>query len=187
MKIERYTKEEAGMTGEEFFEEFRKHHKPQWAGSGACASVYVKGDVAYKVGPVRDNLAYLNFIEAVATLGTENKYLPKVYGVRIIGDYMIVALEKLRDDFEIEDLSKSVGISMYEAERIAYKLHLGEDVGVHTSSIKKKVFNEFVAALYVVAAAARKGGDTRLDMHSGNFMKRGNQIVITDPLVDEHI
>lgn len=64
---------------------------------------------------------------------------------------------------------------------------------IHNYGVEKDapefVDNELLAAAYIVAATTKspKSKGCRFDMHSGNFMLRGNQVVITDPLCDDHI
>jgi hypothetical protein len=195
MKIERYTIKQIGMSGKQFAQEFVKAHDLKFLGDGACATVYKGKDCVYKIGAVEDNRAYLAYIQTIAESGIQNPFLPKVFGVRIVGKSMIVALEELSDNFYAGDMEKQIGISHYDLETlckwIAYN-HNNEHqakIDEYSLNIKEGYRNELMAAAYIVAATTKSPNSKgcRFDMHSGNFMMRGNQIVITDPLCDNHI
>lgn len=195
MKIERYTLGQIGMSGAQFAHEFVKAHDLKFLGDGACATVYKGKDCVYKIGAVKDNQAYLAYIQTIAESGIQNPFLPKVFGVRIVDKNMIVALEELSDEFYAGDMTEKIGISHYELETlcewIAYN-HDGENqkrIDEYSLKIKEKFRNELMAAAYIVAATTKSPNckGCKFDMHSGNFMLRGNQVVITDPLCDNHI
>lgn len=195
MKIERYTTEQLGMSGEQFAHEFVKAHDLKFLGDGACATVYKGKDCVYKIGTVKDNQAYLAYIQTIAESGIQNPFLPKVFGVRIVGNYMIVALEELSDEFCSGDMKEQFGIGHHEFETLCsllahkHKDKFQSEIDKYASKIKGRFSNELMAAAYIVAATTKSPNSKgfRFDMHSGNFMMRGKQIVITDPLCDDHI
>ena len=195
MKIERYTREQLGMSGEQFTREFVNAHDLEFLGDGACATVYKGKDCVYKIGTVKDNQAYLAYIQTIAESGIQNPFLPKVFGVRIVAENVIVALEELSDEFYAGDMKEQIGIGHHELETlcewIAYN-HNNENqarIDEYSLKIKKKFRNELMAAAYIVAATTKSPNSKgcRFDMHAGNFMLRGQQVVITDPLCDDHI
>lgn len=195
MKIERYTREQLGMTGEQFVRKFVEAHDLKFLGDGACATVYKGKDCVYKIGTVKDNQAYLAYIQTIAESGIQNPFLPKVFGVRIVDKNMIVALEELSDEFYGGDMKEKIGISHHELETLCEWIAYDTDgdnqkrIDEYSLKIKEKFRNELMAAAYIVAATTKSPNSKgcRFDMHSGNFMLRGKQVVITDPLCDDHI
>lgn len=195
MKIERYTIEQIGMSGAQFVRAFVEAHNLRFLGDGACATVYKGKDCVYKIGTVKDNRAYLAYIQTIAESGIQNPFLPKVFGVRIVDGNVIVALEELSDEFYAGDMKEQIGIDHNELETLCEWIarDIGGDkqtyIAEYSLKIKEKFRNELLAAAYIVAATTKspKSKGCRFDMHSGNFMLRGNQVVITDPLCDDHI
>jgi hypothetical protein len=191
MKIERFKTPKGYESGADWFQEFKQAHGLKFLGDGACATVYKGEKCAYKVGAVKDNKAYLAYVEAIAEYGIDNPFLPKIYGARIIGDFMIVALEELVDEFYNSDLKEKNGVSIYDLEEDVDLLATGQP-SRNIGGTKGKDKHALKSAVYLIAALASKlGKNARLDMHSGNFMLRiagdKKQVVITDPVVDMHI
>lgn len=159
-------------------------------GFGSYGTVYGSrdSDVVYKIGDATDNEGYLAFIKVLAKQKTQNPYFPKIYGVRFIkgkeGDYwggsnkvFVVAMEKLkplpnkmREVCEI--FEEEVRTDCYSTNKRNADALLG---------IKRKVPKQLLEA-FDALRTAYKSGDCSWDLHSGNFMVRGKQVVCTDPL-----
>jgi hypothetical protein len=155
-------------------------------GSGSYGSVYgcKKSNVVYKIGDASDNEGYIAFIRVLSKQKKQNPFMPVIYGVRFIKDkdgdeYFVVAMEKLESlprrmydvtDWFEEQLTGHGGSSMRDAE-----LAVG---------VKRVVPKELSTALAILQTAYDKsrsyGADW--DLHEGNFMMRGKQVVCTDPL-----
>ena len=155
----------------------------RYLGSGIYGRVYgcKTNGLVYKTGEVDGNDGYLAYIKVLSKQNTHNPYLPKIYGVRFIkGDsgrgVFVVAMEKLselRDSSAVDWIRNAVG-----------------DGGRHSNEsarlwgVKGKTPRELDEAIKVLKKAHRKavsaGADW--DLHSGNIMQRGRQLVITDPL-----
>lgn len=154
-------------------------------GSGLYGTVYgcKDRDVVYKIGEVGTNDGYLAYISAMSELKQHNPFLPKIYGVRFIKDkrgreYFVVAMERLTalraHEYDCAEFLKEMTI-------------YGSDTVVGSAAkkigIKVNVPKELVQAIKVVRRAKELAGrSVYWDMHYGNFMMRGKQIVITDPL-----
>ena len=152
-------------------------------GSGCFGRVYgsKKSKIVYKLGDARDNDGYLAYLEILARQKQHNPYLPQIYGVRFIKDskgneYFVVAMERLQPlpskHFDVADVMQDLITGSKDsssAEAIV--------------GIKRSVPKQLVQAVRVVRDAYKsKQRYVNWDLHSGNFMLRGQQVVITDPL-----
>lgn len=154
-------------------------------GSGAYGVVYgsKKSNIVYKVGEVSDNDGYIAFIKTLAKQKTHNPYLPRVYGVRFIKDkrgdeYFVVAMERLQElPGRLEDAADMLRDLLEEEKGI-------EDAAAKQLGIKMTVPKELKAAIKILKQAYKEASKTYADwdLHFGNFMVRGRQIVVTDPL-----
>lgn len=156
-------------------------------GSGSYGEVYAdKGsDVVYKIGDAGDNDGYLAFIKVLGTQKKHNPFLPKIYGVRFIrgksGDHtFVVAMERLTS------LERGMGnvCDWFEDElNGGYSLSYNANHVEKVLGVKKTMPKPLKEALSVLRKARNSGGyNVDWDLHSGNFMMRGKQIVVTDPL-----
>lgn len=180
-EIERYKiKGDAYYTAKEMI---RAQGAETCLGSGAYGRVYgsKEGKVVYKMGDASDNEGYLAFIKTLSKQKTHNPYLPQIYGVRFIKDskgneYFVVAMERLQPlpskHFDVADVMQDLITGSKDsssAEAIV--------------GIKRSVPKQLVQAVRVVRDAYKsKQRYVNWDLHSGNFMLRGQQVVITDPL-----
>ena len=154
-------------------------------GSGAYGVVYGsrKSNIVYKMGEVNDNDGYLAFIKVLAKQKKHNPYLPRVYGVRFIKDkncneYFVVAMERLQElPGRMEDAADLLRDILVEEKGI-------EDAAAAQLGIKMSVPAELKTAIRVLKQAYKEASKSYADwdLHNGNFMVRGRQLVVTDPL-----
>ena len=156
-------------------------------GTGAFGEVYgsKNSNLVYKIGEVYENEPYLAYIKTVITQKEHNPFTPKIYGVRIYQNkkededsYFVVCMEKLkpidRNDHRVYRwFSDQLETSSDSSRNAIAEQMLG---------IKTVVPPAVSNALKLLKKAWRKSKQGDWDLHSGNFMKRGKQIVITDPL-----
>ena len=157
-------------------------------GSGSYGEVYgaPNNDVVYKIGDATDNAGYLAFINTLEKQKTHNPFFPKIYGVRYLKKehhwreqiYFVVAMEKLK-----RLSSKHMPVVRFfnaelENDDDAYDL----DQANKLLGVKRVVPEPLKKAITVLKTASKNGYEVDWDLHEGNFMLRGNQIVVTDPL-----
>ena len=141
------------------------------AGTGSYAKVYAKGNRVIKIAIGDD--AYDCFLSYVLA-NQNNPYLPKIYKVeRFIANhgstYTVVEMEKLSPIYQSRNRNQIREVTQME-EDFFY---------THKYVWKKSKAYAFVAALMDYL---REYVGHRPDLHTGNVMMRGNQLVITDPL-----
>jgi hypothetical protein len=165
-----------------------QHKKMKFLGSGCYGSVYgaKDSDVVYKIGKVSSNKPYLSYIKVLAKQKKHNPYTPKVYGVRYIKDQrgmtvFVVAMEKLtalpRDMYDVA--------SYFEGELEYGGNDDSKQDAEKVLGIVRKVPKQLNEAMSILRNAFDEAGgkwDANWDLHEGNFMMRGKQVVCTDPL-----
>lgn len=189
--VEKYeVKQEAYSVAKEMI---KAQGKYKAIGSGAYGTVYGSKDskVVYKVGDTSDNVGYLSYIKVLAKQKKHNPFLPKIYGVRFIrsksGDEVfVVAMEKL------EPLARGMGdvCDWFEDElqREDFHWNKSRDKVEDLLGVKRSLPKPLTEALEVLRKAYKESNGGRRwdsadwDLHGGNFMMRGRQIVVTDPL-----
>jgi hypothetical protein len=186
--VEKYeVKQEAYSVAKEMI---KAQGKYKAIGSGAYGTVYGSKDskVVYKVGDTSNNVGYLSYIKVLSKQKKHNPYLPKIYGVRFIrsksGDEVfVVAMEKL------QPLKRGMGevCDWFEDELSGYNRDSFGNAEA-ALGVKKIVPKPLTEALDVLRKAHSEGNSGRRwdsadwDLHCGNFMMRGPQVVVTDPL-----
>lgn len=161
-------------------------------GSGCYGTVYGSKDskVVYKVGDADNNVGYLSFIKVLSKQKKHNPYLPKVYGVRFIKDkhgdeVFVVAMERL------EPLARGMGdVCDWFEDELVEKDRWGSDTkkveeALGVKKIVPKPLGEALTVLrkaYELSQSGKRCDQADWDLHGGNFMMRGKQIVVTDPL-----
>lgn len=155
-------------------------------GSGCYASVYgsKKSNIVYKVGLVEKNDGYMAYLKVLQKQRVQNPYLPKIHGVRIYTNgrdsYYVAALEKLKElpynMYSIVDAFEEACKDWMCDESISAGR---KKLGIKTVVIYPKYLKE---ALDVIRTAKKSSRNIGYDLHDGNFMMRGKQVVITDPL-----
>ena len=157
--------------------------------SGSFGAVYsaAKSAVVYKIGDIEENYAYLSYLKVLAKQTIHNPFTPKIYGLRYITDktgdgVFVVAMERLKelpDDYcEIPDYFEEHVV--FDSRNSDYS-RTEKVLGIQTvvpPTLKK--------AFKLLKAAFKEGNKSRpgcsWDLHTGNFMMRGKQIVCIDPL-----
>jgi len=165
-----------------------KKHGIKELGSGMFSKVFQHpklGDVVVKVVSNRDRnfLRYLTW----AIEHQDNPYVPKLLDLRVQpgrkqGKYTIVFMEKLRPItpsrlrpklaklFGREDAFKLLSSDRADVTyRLLRRAVEGGDLDPHLEELIKYLLDEH----------------EQFDMHEGNFMLRGNQLVFTDPVYSD--
>ena len=162
-------------------EDFVKSQGPyDEIGSGSYATVYGANDsdVVYKVGLLLDNEGYLSYLEELRKMKQHNPFTPRIYEFRKYRatntgkggpGAFVVAMERLRADSRVEEdpLAAWFMIEIMDQE--------GTFLDRWPTQHELEVIN-------ILQDAERRCMEAEWDLHSENFMYRGDQIVITDPL-----
>lgn len=148
-------------------------------GSGCYGAVYgAKGsDIVYKIGDATDNDGYLAYVKQLSKQKTHNKFTPKIHGVRVYESkhdkYFVVAMERLsplkREHHSLVDWFAEAFMNDN------FKTMFRKELGIIVPKPLKELY-ELLVDSYT------NGRNVDWDLHSGNFMMRGDQIVIIDPL-----
>lgn len=155
-------------------------------GTGGYANVWgsKRSNIVYKVGKWEHYDGYMAYIKMLHKHCVENPYLPKIYGMRVYSNskesYYVIAMEKLKklpySMRHIVDAFEEVWETWTYNERV----HEGRKMlGIKMAVVYPKGMKE---ALDVVRDAKKSSRLIGYDVHDGNFMLRGKQVVITDPL-----
>jgi hypothetical protein len=145
-------------------------------GSGLYGVVYGsrKSKIVYKIGDARDD-AYLDYVRVIATKRNPNPYLPVIFGCRIykhpdFSPVYLVAMERLRPLVGNQFHKQCTNLNQHLLWRHSLDAGLFAD--------QSAIFD----AVDVILKAKRNRVESEIDLHGENFMKRGRQLVITDPL-----
>lgn len=160
-------------------------------GSGAYGKVYSASgmDRVFKIGEVEENAGYLAFVRQVIKDKTNNPLLPKIYSVKIFASdgckYFVVEMERLSS---MKKLQKNAAIAFRDMlnvygesspmfsdghKALGIQVHIPESISNAMSLLRRAYSNANRNTCY---------DSVEWDLHFGNFMRRGNQLVITDPL-----
>lgn len=162
-----------------------KNFKP--LGSGSYAVVYgAKGhDTVYKIGSVPHNTdGYLRYVTEITKMKKHNPFTPRLYtwwtftdGNDCDNDVFVISMERLK---EIDETDDGVFEAVDVLENLVLGVYQNRRPGENVLGVKVKV----PAALNQIASIIMDLNDDRsnLDIHYGNIMMRGEQIVITDPV-----
>lgn len=157
-----------------------------YIGSGLCARVYgnESKDWVYKIGLMEGNHGYLSYLKQLSKQKKHNPYTPKIYGVRYyIGDVdsaFVVAIERLKEVRTKKDLYKVDVL----ADLIRVDGEFDEEFKEELKIKDEKRIKEVMEMIQILNLALKQSMEECFwDLHSGNFMKRGRQLVVTDPLV----
>lgn len=154
-----------------------------YVGSGICARVYVnkRSKIAYKMGTVTANGGYISYVRTLANQKQQNPFTPKIYGMRYLrgwydSEVFVVAMEALEElDYRKSTMATLLGRYLEYGESHVFGDFAGMGMSVNLSP-------ELVQAREILHEAYSLG-DAGWDLHDGNFMMRGNQMVVTDPFV----
>lgn len=156
-------------------------------GRGAYATVWGAPGVdhVYKIGLTDENEGYLRFLTAVRQSKEPNPYLPNVEAVQFVEgkvsslNAFVAKLERLEE------------LSMNEMDLAAHLLDFvtiqaeGRNSKEQFRRVNRLGFvsfdNAFLKAIELIFNIIRKNC-VEPDLHGGNVMRRGRQLVITDPI-----
>lgn len=149
-------------------------------GSGVYGTVYgckdPKKDWVYKIGDVDSNGGYLAWITELQKQKKHNPYTPLIYGLRYYegaqGSAFVVAMERL----------KPLRHEYYGVLSVLSNQVRGSSQLKDMQKLGIVVPKEFVQAVQMLMNARKSSGGAGWDLHGGNLMLRGRQIVVTDPL-----
>ena len=158
-------------------------------GSGAFANVFQRKsrpNEVIKLFGTSDN-AYADYLKFVMK-HQNNPHFPKVFGkpMKITSTYYAVKLEKLEPYDKNNNLHKAIELAL------KLSTYLGpndspEDIKTHEPEYDKILDSKpkLKEAIFHLAQFKNKS-IYDWDIHSGNVMWRGNDIVLTDPIYDEY-
>lgn len=149
-------------------------------GYGCYASVYAskKSKTVYKIGMCDSNRrGYLSYVEAIIKLKTHNPYTPVIYNYWELWapgseSVFVIEMERLKELPE-----RYAGEIADELKRLVYK---EKDETVALNMIGIDLPKTIVQVKNIIVKLV--DGRSSNDIHSGNIMRRGKQIVITDPV-----
>lgn len=149
-------------------------------GSGSYGKVFgaVGSNIVYKIGRCYDNKPYLSYVENVIKNAKGNPFAPKIYGVRIYEDdyhrdnVFVVAMERLCD---------LPGRMWYICDEFEEVFKSFEHKDKSPLGIKRIIHHDLVSILKIIKQSCRKS-EGYTDFHDGNFMMRGKQVVVIDPI-----
>jgi hypothetical protein len=141
-------------------------------GSGIYGTVYEKAGYPWVFKLFKGDPAYLYFVK-YAKLHQDNVHIPKIKGhtIQVTPDTYAIRTELLRK------ITPTEFAPLGEMVRYIYWKEL--------SPFAQKKFDELIKvypAIYEIFSDMLSAGFL-LDVHEGNIMMRGNDIVLTDPIV----
>lgn len=171
-------------------------------GEGAFAHVYYHPNLDYVLKVFnRLDYGYLTFLRyAMANQG--NPALPKIIGqpkklstdkksdpeLRALADWYFVRMERL-EPLDISPASEFFGGMIQFVNKVVLRRTTSDDPKLMvTAETLKRIqtweagFPELAQVMRDLEELTERGGEFGFDLHEGNLMKRGNQIVVTDPL-----
>lgn len=146
-------------------------------GHGCYATVYgAKGlDKVYKVGVINQNKdGYLRYVNAILKDAPDNPYTPRIYRMWNLKTgsrqnyYFVIEMERLKSSNGNDALSDTIEKLVCEPSSIHALTRLGVEVPKELVQVTK-----LISKLLVHSSN---------DIHPGNIMMRGGQVVITDPI-----
>ena len=162
------------------FNEFMSEHGFKKMGEGAFGAVYEKDGYPWVFKLFHGDPAYLDFLR-YAIAHQHNPHVPKFKGkpFKIDDKTYAIRMEKLYEwtsYFDLMGHTKSLMHAVYSWRP-------------PVSPEQEEVFKSRGAAGLIPVlndlAQMCSGKNYRLDLHHGNIMRRGNTMVIVDPLVDD--
>ena len=148
-------------------------------GSGTFAYVYAKQDApnCLKLFVAKDT-AYIEFINLA--MSNPNPHFPKFKGklMKITNHYYAIQMERLSPIDYVEMRTMMYAIDNYTSD-IYYSGKASDASLANMEEVEKKQPG-ITKACEAIATTITRGRS--LDMHRGNFMMRGNVLVITDPV-----
>jgi hypothetical protein len=157
----------------EAIKKLRKQVSAKFLASGSFAHVCTipkKGSVI-KLGVIRDNNTYLEFVRGLSKAKKHNPYFPKIEKVELYGTgynaIFAVYMERLQET-----------AATHRGRQAANRIH---DAVIEGARADVALFSASVVLRKLVVAAE---STAFLDLHAWNIMGRGKQFVITDPVAN---
>jgi hypothetical protein len=151
-------------------------------GRGCFASVYASAqDRVFRITHSLNDWGYLTYLEHVQQSGGHNPWLPVIYGVDVWMDdqyqmCMRVEMERLTRPWD------EWGVCTDEWKPF---VTIAQEIGLHVEVRKNYDWitgnRQLMDAIGLIWNAQQRSDHT-IDLHVGNMMLRGRQIVLTDPL-----
>jgi hypothetical protein len=151
-------------------------------GQGQYGIVFTHPKLKYVLKIFNDD-AYYDFI-LLAKKHSDNKNFPKFYGSTIdIGNgYQCIRMEKLSPlSFNIS-YKESLGLEAIVTDNNELIKSIGQNTFIKVKQYWKNKDLSILKSLKLLEPLTKKHS---LDLHGGNFMHRGSDIVITDPLSND--
>ncbi len=166
-------------------------------GGGLYSEVYGRDDVPHVVKVMRAyDSGYRNYAKTIATLNTNNPYLPKIFRTIVYqrndsyysegdtpgecgGDAIVYYIERLTNARAPIPGSLECRVRAAKFVEILKDMLWDARTGGEQWKKLRPVHQELV---WVLIIAMEAGGKDGFDLHIGNVMKRGSRFVITDPL-----
>lgn len=157
----------------------------EYLGSGIAGTVYGRSDAdyVYKRFDLED-YGYMIYLE-FALKNQHMSTVPTIYGVRIFSRHVLVCMERLEDSAEVQrKISERDGVcdALHSLSRNR-KLRKEEKSNFRAKELKE------LPKLFKGLQKARKEFELATDdfapdwdLHDGNYMFRGKQLVLTDPM-----
>lgn len=171
------------MNAQDFVEKMIRSQEGNFKqiGSGVFGRVFgsrINKKIVYKIGEASTNTGYISYLKELSKQKKHNPFTPKIHAVRFVsgkGDTsaFIVCMERLRE----------LPYDGEEAADTLVDLIMGEKKKQDTYNLGiRMVLPSEIKSLVRMVRKAERVSEATLDLHYGNFMVRGRQIVVTDPL-----
>jgi hypothetical protein len=172
----------AGETNSQtIMDQLKAQHQKQ-LGAGCFGSVWGAEGTDYVTKVTFGNdWGYLRYLEMIQT-APNNPYFPRIHHVDVYLDsegetIMVIKLERLDHRWESWGTAFNDDYEQYRVQ--------AREINRHARGIETYDWIEDNADLHQALGLiqrAHKSSQCSLDLHGGNFMMRGHQLVITDPL-----
>ena len=156
-------------------------------GSGSYANVYVDPSKDYVYKMYSRDYGYDCYLKFLQSQKQQNPFAPKVYAVRVLkgtdgSRCTVVCTEKLKPFTTKGQKHKGERMKIFRKAEFLFEKYyqfLYDSDGIYRIKSSKDKLVRLVEDLYAFYGTKHCGSP---DIHKGNLMLRGNQVVITDPL-----
>ncbi len=181
--------------------------KAHQIGKGEFANVYAtkSGKRVFKAGKLERNHAYLKWASRVHEI--KNVYFPKIFNISVFSEsddfetgYFVVEMERLTEANSVSIVE--VYAHKVEVDQLAHTFRFCNTKPEHTREFMKRAYKTYstkhreslMSAIQHTLIAYQQSSEELneshnvwLDLHPGNFLRRNNQIVITDPIAQREL